>query len=64
MVRLRAYLRELREGVSLLPEVIRLVFSDGFWAGVVQRYVDRAYTVRHFEEWAAWEEEAKKDMKD
>ncbi len=57
MIRLRTYFSDLREGVRLLPEVLRLVFSAEYWAAVLQRYVDRHYTYRHFEEWAAWVED-------
>ncbi len=61
---MRAYLRELWEGVRLLPEFLRLVFSVEYWVGVIQRYEAKCYIERHFDEWAAWAEEAKKDVKD
>lgn len=55
---MKAYLRELREGVRLLPEVLRLVCSTEYWASALQRFADRLYTARHFDEWEAWAEEA------
>ncbi len=59
MARLRAYLHELREGVRLLPEVLRIVFSADYWASVIQRYADGMYAARHLDEWAAWAEDMK-----
>ncbi len=65
MVRFRAYLRELREGIRLFPEMLRLIFSGEYWAAMIQRYVDRQYTYRHYDEWAAWADEAReRDLKE
>ena len=67
--RFRTYLRELREGIRLfpemLPEMLRLIFSGEYWAAMIQRYVDRQYTYRHYDEWAAWADEAReRDLKE
>ncbi len=59
MTRFRAYLQELREGVRLLPEMLRFIFSDKYWAAILQRYIDRLYTDRHYDEWAAWASDAR-----
>ena len=63
--RFRTYLRELREGIRLFPEVLRLALSGEYWAAMIQRYLDRQYTYRHYDEWQAWADEAReRDLKE